>query len=126
MARTKRTVRTVRKAARPATGYAALRANAVKAVDTLLAQGTHLRAEGAKLAAATARQARDSLVARADEARSRGAQAMSQLERVFERRVSGAIAKLGVPSARDVRALSRQVAQLQESVERLRRTRARA
>jgi len=126
MARTKRTVRTVRKTTRSATGYAALRANAVKAVDTLLAQGTHLRTQGAKLAAATARQARDSLVARADEARTRGAQAMSQLERVFERRVSGAIARLGVPSARDVRALSRQVAQLQESVERLRRTRARA
>jgi polyhydroxyalkanoate synthesis regulator phasin len=45
---------------------------------------------------------------------------------VFENRVQNAISKLGVPTARDVRALSRQVAQLQQSVDQLRRSRARA
>jgi hypothetical protein len=36
------------------------------------------------------------------------------------------MSKLGVPTAKDVRALSRQVSQLQASVERLNRSRARA
>jgi poly(hydroxyalkanoate) granule-associated protein len=65
-------------------------------------------------------------LARADEARTRTAGAVSHLEKVFEARVGAAINRLGVPSARDVRALSRQVAELQASVERLKRTRARA
>ena len=52
--------------------------------------------------------------------------AVSSLERVFEQRVARAIAVLGVPSRRDVHALSQQVAQLQQSVDKLRRARARA
>ena len=75
---------------------------------------------------AAARSARTAVIARAAEARASTRQAVSRLEHVFERRVSRAIAILGVPSARDVRALSRQVAELQQSVEKLRRTRARA
>jgi poly(hydroxyalkanoate) granule-associated protein len=76
------------------------------------------------------RKALDALIkavgARADEARSRTAAAVSQLETVFERRVSQAMSRLGVPSARDVRNLSQQVEQLQKSVQQLRRSRARA
>jgi poly(hydroxyalkanoate) granule-associated protein len=52
--------------------------------------------------------------------------AVGQLERVFEQRVTNVVRKLGVPSHSEVRALSRQVAELQASVERLRRSRARA
>jgi len=59
-------------------------------------------------------------------ARTRTLDAMTSLEKTFETRVSQAIARLGVPTASDVRALSRQVAQLQASVERLKRSRARA
>jgi polyhydroxyalkanoate synthesis regulator phasin len=59
-------------------------------------------------------------------ARARTVEAVTHLERVFERRVSRAISKLGVPTSGDVRALSRQVAQLQASVEKLHRARARA
>jgi len=51
---------------------------------------------------------------------------VTHLEKVFEARVGAAMGRLGVPSARDVRALSRQVAQLQQSVDQLRRARARA
>jgi poly(hydroxyalkanoate) granule-associated protein len=123
-ARTVRTVRSTRRTAHPASRFDALRATANQAIDTLRTQGTQLRDEGVKLAAATARQARRTLATRADEARTRGARAMSQLEHVFERRVSGVISRLGVPTARDVRALSRQVAHLQETVERLSRKRA--
>ena len=75
---------------------------------------------------AKANEAKQAVFARADEARDRTVEAVSALERVFEQRVSRAISKLGVPTHKDVRALSRQVAQLQASVNSLRRSRARA
>ena len=59
-------------------------------------------------------------------ARDRTAVAVSQLEKMFQERVGRTISGLGVPGNKDVRALTRQVAQLQQSVEQLRRTRARA
>ena len=49
---------------------------------------------------------------------------VTQLEKMFEQRVSKAIGRLGVPSAKEVRALSRQVSELKASVEKLRRARA--
>jgi poly(hydroxyalkanoate) granule-associated protein len=58
------------------------------------------------------------------EVRARAAGAMTQLEKAFETRVSKTISRLGVPSTKDVRALSRQVAELKVSVEKLRRARA--
>ena len=121
MARTQRTRRAARKAA-PATPLQTVRANARKVAGVV----TRITTQGQRVAAATARGARAALIARAGEARSRTAQAVTQLERVFEDRVSRAVSKLGVPTARDVRALSRQVAHLQQSVDQLRRSRARA
>ena len=111
MARTKRSTRTTRKTARPAGRLDVLRNSAVKAVNELLLRGARLRARAEKYA---------------DEARERTSGAMTQLEKAFQARVAAAIAKLGVPNARDVRALSRQVAELQQSVQQLRRSRARA
>ena len=70
--------------------------------------------------------ARKALVAGIDNTRTRTVEAVTHLEKVFETRVGAAIGRLDVPSARDVRALSRQVAELQASVERLKRTRAKA
>ena len=132
-ARTKRTVRTTRKATAAVGTLAALRKNALGAVDKIVKQGTQLQARGRKLAAAKAKearaavmQARETVTTGADAARVRTLDAVSQLEKVFQNRVQGAISKLGVPTARDVRALSRQVAQLQQSVDQLRRARARA
>lgn len=132
-ARTKRNTRAARKAATPAGRIAALRTNALGAVDKIFKQGAALQAKGRKLALAKAKEAREAVVsareamtARAGEARVRTMDAVSQLEKVFENRVQNAVSKLGVPTARDVRALSRQVAQLQQSVDQLRRARARA
>lgn len=79
-----------------------------------------------KVALSTANEAREVAMARAEEAKARTVEVVTQLEKVFEHRVSRAISKLGMPTTRDVRALSRQVAQLQASVESLRRSRARA
>ena len=128
---TKRTAKAARKSA-PAGKLELLRKNALGAVDKIVRQGTELQARGVKLAAAKARRARaavtevrEAVASRADAARARTLDADSQLEKVFENRVRNAISKLGVPTARDVRALSRQVAQLQQSVDQLRRARAR-
>ena len=79
------------------------------------------RVEAAKDAVESAK---DAVIARTGEARSKAGKVVASLERVFEQRVSGAISRLGVPTAKEVRDLSRQVAQLKASVERLRRARA--
>ena len=130
MARTKRTTRTARASritvSAPIKALQAARANASATLQSLVRRGNSLRTEGRKLAIATTREARDAVVARADEARSATAGAVSKFERVFQHRVTGVISKLGIPTARDVRALSRQVAALQQSVDQLRRVRARA
>jgi poly(hydroxyalkanoate) granule-associated protein len=128
MARIKRTTRGSSRATRKAGSvrtFGALRATAMKAVDSFLEQGARLRARGEKLAVARARRARAVVMTRAGEARTRATEAMTQLEKAFQARVSTVVSGLGVPHARDVRALSRQVAQLQQSVEQLRRARAR-
>ena len=78
------------------------------------------------IAIAKARQARAAIDNGTLAATSRAAKAVGSFEKVFEDRVGRAIGKLGVPTARDVRALSRQVAHLQQSVDQLRRARARA
>jgi poly(hydroxyalkanoate) granule-associated protein len=133
-ARTKRNTRTAaRKATTPASRILSLGTNVMGAVDKIYKQGNMLRDKGRKLAIAKGKEARDAvagvreaMTARAGEARVRTMDAVSQLEKVFEARVQKAVSKLGVPTARDVRALSRQVAQLQQSVDQLRRARARA
>jgi len=70
--------------------------------------------------------ARDAAISRAGEARARTLEVMTQFEKAFEQRVSRTISRLGVPSSKEVRALSREISQLKANVEKLRRTRARA
>ncbi len=127
-ARAARTIRASAQKALEAGVQAAsgVRSSAVGAFDALVKQGAALEARSRRAALAKAEKAREAACARADEARTKTVEAVSHLERIFEQRVSRAISKLGVPTARDVKALSRQVAQLQASVERLHRARARA
>jgi poly(hydroxyalkanoate) granule-associated protein len=114
-----------------------VRQSAVGAFDALVKQGATIEAASRKAAIAQvmkarkaalsrARKAGKAAVAQANIARTRTVEVVGQLEKVFENRVSRAVSKLGVPTTKDVRALSRQVAQLQTSVESLRRSRARA
>jgi poly(hydroxyalkanoate) granule-associated protein len=100
--------------------------SAYGAFDSLVKQGTAFEAKSRKAAVAKAMKARHAVCAQAGEAKARTVDAVNHLEKVFEQRVSRAISKMGVPTTKDVRALSRQVAQLQASVEQLRRSRARA
>ena len=103
-----------------------VRRSAVGAFDSLVKQGAALEARSRRAAVKRATEAGEIACARASEAKTRTVDAVSHLEKVFEQRVSRAISRIGVPTTRDVRALSRQVAQLQASVEQLRRSRARA
>ncbi len=105
---------------------AGVRDTTTGAFDSLVKQGAALQSRSRRVAMARAEHARDVACARAEEAKARTVEAVSHLEKVFEQRVSRAISKLGVPSASDVRALSRQVARLQASVEQLHRARARS
>ncbi len=78
----------------------------------------------AQAAIARVDRAREAALERIDEARVRGAAVANRFEKVFEQRVSQAVARLGLPTQREVRALTREVASLKASVEKLRRTRA--
>lgn len=124
--RTTRTTRTPRKTANLAGKVGSLKASALSTVNALRKQGAALQQKSRKLVIAKAYEAREAVSARADEARTRTVDAVSHLEKVFEARVSKVISKLGMPTSRDVRALSRQVTQLQLSVKQLGRSRARA
>jgi poly(hydroxyalkanoate) granule-associated protein len=109
MARTKRTTKTK-----------------VRTFESLANRARGVIENAGAIAMARVNAARDVAIARAGEARSRTAKAVSRLEHVFEQRVTKVVRKLGVPSNSEVRALSRQVAELHANVERLRRSRARA
>jgi len=127
MARKTRTVRKTR--VTPATPMQKARASVRKTLASIAQQGAAFQAassERAHAAREAAGNARDVAVARVEEARARTVAAVSGLEKVFEQRVSRVIAKLGVPTTKDVKALSRQVAQLQAKVDRMSRSRARA
>jgi poly(hydroxyalkanoate) granule-associated protein len=127
-ARAARTIRASAQKALEAGMQAAtgVRQTATGAFEALVKQGAALEARSRRAALAKAEKAREVACARAEEAKVKTVEAVSHLEKVFEQRVSKAISKLGVPTSRDVKALSRQVAQLQASVERLHRARARA
>jgi poly(hydroxyalkanoate) granule-associated protein len=105
---------------------AGLQATARKALQASTRNVVSRALEARDLVLARAGAAREAVAAGATVARSRTARAATQLERAFEQRVSTVVSKLGVPTAKDVRALSRQVAELQVSVNQLRRSRARA
>ncbi len=97
-----------------------------RTLSQLTAAARNLIAGTRSLAMARARSAGQAALAGATVARERSVKAASRLEHAFEQRVARTAARLGVPTSKEVRALSRQVAQLQASVERLRRSRARA
>jgi len=122
MTRTTRKAKVAAKPAAPAAPAAAFRKFTVSARKALEAGLVGTR----ELAVGKAVQARKAALAQAGAARTKTLDAVTRLERVFEQRVSSAIAKLGVPTSRDVRALSHQIARLQASVEQLKRARARA
>lgn len=127
MAKTRRPARKpVPRATTPARALDLLRASARQAVN-VTARNVVARAQAARdLVAQRTESVREVLAQRAAEARTRTTKTVSKLESAFEQRVSQAVAKLGIPSNREVRSLARQVAELQANVNQLRRSRSRA
>ena len=74
----------------------------------------------------TVETARDNAAVAIEEARAKAIDTVNGFERAFEARMTRAMSRLGVPTAREVRALAREVATLKASVQRLTRSRARA
>jgi len=127
MAKTRRTARKpVPRAATPARALDLLAASARQAFNVSTRSAVGRVQEARELVAARIAKASGLVAARAEDARSRTAKAYSGLERAFEKRVSQAVSKLGVPTRREVRALERQVTELHATVNQLRRSRARA
>jgi poly(hydroxyalkanoate) granule-associated protein len=127
MARKTRTTRTSKVTKlTPATAISLAKSSVQKAFNTIVKQGSAFQAASRKVAIERAGAAKDAAIATAEEAKAKTVEAVNHLEKMFEQRVSKAISKLGVPTTKDVRALSRQVAQLQASVDRLNRSRSRA
>lgn len=142
--KTTRKRRTTTPAVTPARAFETIKASAQKAIGagvqaatgvgqsaygafgSLVKQGAQLQARSRKAALSRAGKARKAVYAQAEQAKAKTFEAVNHLEKVFEQRVSKAISKIGVPTTKDVRALTRQVEQLQTSVEKLRRSRARA
>lgn len=124
-------VRTIRSSAQKALEAGLQAASGVSrsatgAFNSLVKRGAAIEGRSRRAALAKARKARDAAWSRAEDAKSRTVEAVSHLERVFERRVSKAISTLGIPTVHDVRALTRQVSELQGNVDKLQRARARA
>jgi polyhydroxyalkanoate synthesis regulator phasin len=127
MAKTRRTAKKpVPRAATPARALDLLAASARQALNVSTRTAVARAQEARDLVSARVAKASSLVAERAVDARSRTAKAISGFERAFERRVSQAVSKLGVPTSRDVRLLERQVAELQASVNQLRRARSRA
>ncbi|HSJ95868.1 MAG TPA: phasin family protein [Myxococcota bacterium] len=101
-------------------------ARVLEGANRLLQDGAELGGQGRDLAVAAAREAREAIAERACALGSGAASAATGLARAFEARVARAVSVLGVASVAEVRALSRQMAELQRSIDQLRRGRARA
>ena len=126
MAKNRRPVRKTPRAARPARPLEQLGATARKALAATTRQVLSRAQEARDEVVSRTQAVREMITGRAEEARARTTKTVSRLERAFEQRVSKAVARLGIPSNREVRGLARQVAELQANVNQLRRARARA
>lgn len=127
MATSRRTARKpIPRAATPARALDLLAASARQAMNVSKRTAIARVQEARDLVSARVAKASSLVAERAQDARSRTVKAYSGLERAFEKRVSQAVSKLGVPTRREVRALERQVTELQANLNQLRRSRARS
>ncbi|MCX7892566.1 MAG: phasin family protein [Burkholderiales bacterium] len=86
-----------------------------KVFDTLVKQGRSLESVTRKLATDKVSE----VTSNVGKAANRATATWDKLEQVFEDRVARALQRLGVPTNRDIQALSKRVEQLTESVQKL-------
>lgn len=83
-----------------------------KLFDTLVQRGEELEAQAMQKAEDTVEDLKDRL----EGARDGAVKSLNKLEKVFQKRVTRALHRLGVPSREDIQDLARQVNALQESI----------
>ncbi|MFO1429171.1 MAG: phasin family protein [Candidatus Competibacteraceae bacterium] len=83
-----------------------------KLFDTLVKRGEELEAQAMQKAEDAVEELKDRL----DEARESAVDNLNKLEKAFQKRVTRALHRLGVPSRDDIQDLARQVNVLQESI----------
>jgi poly(hydroxyalkanoate) granule-associated protein len=90
-----------------------------KVFDTLVKEGLNLQKKTQGLAEDKISEVTGKMSAMADTVTSRAGQNWDKLESIFEQRTAKAMAKLGVPTAKDVEALSKRVEELAAAVAQL-------
>lgn len=90
-----------------------------KVFETLVKEGLTLQRRTQSAAEERLSEATSRMASMASDLSSRASGQWDKLEGVFEQRVSGALNRLGVPSAKDVADLSARIDELARSVERL-------
>jgi poly(hydroxyalkanoate) granule-associated protein len=95
--------------------FSKAQAEGTKVFDTLVKQGKTLESRTRKLATSKVTE----VTSNVGKAANRATATWDKLEQVFEDRVARALQRLGVPTNKDIQALSKRVEQLTESVQRL-------
>ena len=95
--------------------FSKAQAEGTKVFDTLVKQGKTLESRTRKLATSKVTE----VTSNVGKAANRATATWDKLEQVFEDRVARALQRLGVPTNRDIQALSKRVEQLTESVQKL-------
>lgn len=86
--------------------------------SSLVEEGAELERQARKAAGDRATEAREALETGVDEVRGKAGDAWERLERGFDERMQRTLARLGVPSREDLRALERQVEALRAELRR--------
>jgi poly(hydroxyalkanoate) granule-associated protein len=95
--------------------FSKAQAEGTKVFDTLVKQGKTLESRTRKLATSKVTE----VTSNVGKAANRATATWDKLEQVFEDRVARALQRLGVPTNKDIQALSKRVEQLTESVQKL-------
>lgn len=95
------------------------RAEGVKVFNALVREGKGIEAHTRKLAGARVDLVTSQVGKAASEAQARASATWDKLEHVFEQRVARALHRLGVPTSKEIEALTRRVEALTASIERV-------
>lgn len=90
-----------------------------KVFEALVKEGRSIESQTRKLAEAKLAQFTQQVGKSAGEASGKATQTWDKLEQVFEDRVARALGKLGVPTNRDIQALTKRIEELNASVRKL-------
>lgn len=90
-----------------------------KVFEALVKEGRSIESQTRKLAEAKLAQFTQQVGKTAGEAGGKATQTWDKLEQVFEDRVARALSKLGVPTNRDIQALTKRIEELNASVRKL-------